>query len=35
MQRISLENNTLTISDDSGFFNNEDHNSFFVDELGP
>ena len=34
MLKISLRNKILTISDDSGFFNNEDHNSFFVDELG-
>ena len=34
MLKISLRNNILIISDDSGFFDNEDHNSFFVDELG-
>ena len=34
MLKISLENNILTISDDSGFFYNDDYNSFFVDELG-
>ena len=34
MLKISLENNILIISDDSGFFYNDDYNSFFVDELG-
>ena len=34
MPKISLENNILIISDDSGFFYNDDYNSFFVDELG-